>query len=261
MRLTPFMVVRSQLLTAIELFFADKEPISVQALAGNARELLEELCCQIGVEPVTELLLRGHYGQLREDIYDAMNVFRSCFKYLGTTESKKREDQAALDQFDDSINDYLLYVCVEDYVRLRKAMPIPMQVFHNWFRALHSDLPGAHDPTEKINDFFENVQQMSRPEQKRAAAAAIFRLTRASSFNNQSFAKKRRHRVPLSDPELQANVDFGWERRSTLAYDLSANADRPGERRPLWNNDLRTIIDGSWERCERWASCSRRNAE
>jgi hypothetical protein len=85
--------------------------------------------------------------------------------------------------------------------------------------------------------------------------------TRASSFRNHSFAKKRRHRAPLSDPELQANVNFGWERRSTLAYDLSANADRPGERRPLWNNDLRTIIDGSWERCERWASCSRRNAE
>ena len=182
MRLTPFMVARSQLLTAIELFFADKDPVSVQALAGNARELLEELCCQIGVEPVTELLLRGHSGQLREDIYDAMNVFRSCFKYLGTTESKKREDQAALDQFDDSINDYLLYVCVEDYVRLRKAMPIPMQVFHGWFRALHSDLPGAHDPAEKFSDFFENVHQMSRPEQKRAAAAVIFRLSRNSDF-------------------------------------------------------------------------------
>jgi hypothetical protein len=62
MRLTPFMVARSQLLTAIELFFADKDPVSVQALTGNARELLEELCCQIGVEPVTELLLRGHFG-------------------------------------------------------------------------------------------------------------------------------------------------------------------------------------------------------
>jgi hypothetical protein len=81
--------------------------------------------------------------------------------------------------------------------------------------------------------------------------------TRASSFKNQRFAKKRRHRVPLSDPELQTNVDLGWERRPTSAYDLSASADRLGERRRLWNNDLRTIIDGSWERCERWASCSR----
>lgn len=81
--------------------------------------------------------------------------------------------------------------------------------------------------------------------------------TRASSFKNQSFAKKRRHRVPLPDPELQTNVDPGWERRPTSAYDLSASADRPGERRPLWNNNLQTIIDGSWERCERWAGCSR----
>ena len=182
MRLTPFMVARSQLLTAIELFFADKDPVSVQALAGNARELLEELCCQIGVQPVTELLLRGHFGQLREDVYDAMNVFRSCFKYLGKTENKKREDQAALDQFDDSINDYLLYVCVEDYVRLRKAMPIPLHVFHGWFCALHSDLLEPDHPAEKFVDFFEDIHQMSRPEQKRAAAAAIFRLSRNADF-------------------------------------------------------------------------------
>jgi hypothetical protein len=44
MRLTPVLAARSQLLTAIELFFADKDPVSVQALAGNARELLEKLC-------------------------------------------------------------------------------------------------------------------------------------------------------------------------------------------------------------------------
>ncbi|MGA7387113.1 MAG: hypothetical protein WBW99_04180 [Pseudolabrys sp.] len=81
--------------------------------------------------------------------------------------------------------------------------------------------------------------------------------TRASSFKNHSFATKRRHRVPLSDPEQQTSVDPGWEQRLTLGYDLFANADRPGERRPLWNNNLQTIIDGSWERCERWANCSR----
>ncbi len=182
MRLTPFMVARSQLLTAIELFFADKDPVSVQALTGNARELLEELCRQACVEPMTELLLRDHPGKLREDIYDAMNVYRSCFKHLAKTENKRREDQAALDQFDDSINEYLLYVCVEDYLRLRKTMPIPMQVFHSWFCVLHSDLRGPDYPAEKFIDFFEGIHQMSRPQQKRAAAAAIFRLSRNSDF-------------------------------------------------------------------------------
>lgn len=149
---------------------------------GNARELLEELCRQAGVEPMTELLLREHSGKLRENIYDAMNVYRSYFKHLGKTENKRREDQAALDQFDDSLNEYLLYVCVEDYVRFRKAMPVPMQVFHGWFCALHSDLLGPDYPAEKFIDFFEDIHQMSRPEQKRAAAAAIFRLSRNSDF-------------------------------------------------------------------------------
>jgi hypothetical protein len=83
---------------------------------------------------------------------------------------------------DDSLNENLLYVCVEDYVRLRKAMPIPMHVFHGWFCALHSDLLGPDHPAEKFIDFFEDIHQMSRPEQKRAAAAAIFRLSRNSDF-------------------------------------------------------------------------------
>jgi len=42
MKLTPFAIARAQLLKAIELFFADKDPVSVQALAGNAREILED---------------------------------------------------------------------------------------------------------------------------------------------------------------------------------------------------------------------------
>jgi hypothetical protein len=50
MPLTPFLVARSQLLTAIDLFFEDRDPVSVQALAGNARELLERLCRLRGIE-------------------------------------------------------------------------------------------------------------------------------------------------------------------------------------------------------------------
>jgi hypothetical protein len=80
---------------------------------------------------------------------------------------------------------------------------------------------------------------------------------RASSSKKLSLANKRRHRIPLLDPEQQTNVDPRRERLPSLTYDLYANADPAGERRPLWKNDLQTIIDGSWERCERWVSCSR----
>jgi hypothetical protein len=140
MQLTPFIVARSQLLTAIDLFFADKDPVSVQALAGNARELLEELCRQKGVEPMTELLLQGQPGKPKKDIYAAMNLYRNCFKHLGETEEQRQEDQLTLNQFDDSKNEYLLYICVEDYFRFRGAMPVPMQVAQAWFCAVHIEV-------------------------------------------------------------------------------------------------------------------------
>lgn len=60
MALTPFLVARSQILTAVHLFFDDRDPVSVQALARNARELLEGLCRLRGIAPMTELLVRDH---------------------------------------------------------------------------------------------------------------------------------------------------------------------------------------------------------
>jgi hypothetical protein len=114
MRLTPLVVARSQLLMAIDLYFADKDPVSVQSLAGNAREILEDLCRLAGVRPMTELLLEDHPGKPKKDIYKAINLYRNCFKHLGDTEAQRKEDQRTLDQFRDSVNEYLIYVCVED---------------------------------------------------------------------------------------------------------------------------------------------------
>jgi hypothetical protein len=65
--LTPFRVARSQLLAAIDLFFEDRDPVSVQVLAGNARELLESLCRFREIEPMTELLLRDHPDHAKKD--------------------------------------------------------------------------------------------------------------------------------------------------------------------------------------------------
>ena len=94
MPLTPLTVARSQLLTAIELLLADKDPVSVQALAGNAREILEDLCRRAGVKPMTELLLQDHPGKPKKDIYAAMNLYRNCFKHLGKTEKQNGKGEA-----------------------------------------------------------------------------------------------------------------------------------------------------------------------
>jgi hypothetical protein len=175
--LTPVLAARSQLLTAIELFFADRDPVSIQALAGNARELLERLCRLAGIEPMTELLLRDHPGKPVKDIYGAMNLYRNCFKHVGETEQERQEDQLVLNRFNDSKNDILLYVCVEDYVRLRKAMPIPMQIFQAWFCGRYADRLATQEVAEKYLKWFPNLNHKTRAQQKGDGARLIARFS------------------------------------------------------------------------------------
>ena len=115
MVVSSLVVARSQLLTAIDLFFNDRDPISVHALAGNAREILESLCKLTAVEPITELLSRDHPDKPKKDFYAAINLYRNCFKHVGKTWEERKCEQAVLNQFNDSKNEYLLYVRVEDY--------------------------------------------------------------------------------------------------------------------------------------------------
>jgi hypothetical protein len=178
MRLTPFLVARSQLLTAIDLFVGDRDSVSVQALAGNAREILERLCRQNDIAPMTELLLKDHPNKPKKDIYTALNLYRNCFKHLGETVEERHEDQLKLNQFDDTKNDYLLYVCVEDYIRFRKSMPVAMQVFQFWFCALHADLLAPEFHAEQFLSVFPDIQNMSRLQQKRALVACIEHYSR-----------------------------------------------------------------------------------
>ena len=116
MVLSPLFAARSQLLTAIDLLFTDGDPVSVHALAGNTREILESLCRLAAVEPITELLFRDHPSKPKKDIYAALNRYRNCFKHVGKTWEERRGEQAVLNQFEDTKNEYLLYVCVEDYL-------------------------------------------------------------------------------------------------------------------------------------------------
>jgi len=173
MGLCPLVVARSQLLTAIDIFFNDRDPVSVHVLASNAREMLESLCRLAAVEPIAELFLRDHPNKPKKDVYATLNLYRNCFNRVGKTWEERKSEQAILNQFDDGKNEYLLYVCVENYVRLRGSSPFPMQVFHAWFYALHLDLLGPVYPRQKFRDLFPKISQMDRYQQKRAALGVI----------------------------------------------------------------------------------------
>jgi hypothetical protein len=171
--LSYLLVARSQLLTAIDLFFNDRDPVSVHALAGNAKEILESLCRLAAVEPIAELLLRDHPNKTKKDIYAALNLYRNCFMQVAKTWEERKGEQAILTQFDDTKNEYLLYVCVEDYLRLRGSLPFPMQVLHAWFCAIHVDVIGSACSRQRFLNLFPEVSQMTRYQQKRAALGVL----------------------------------------------------------------------------------------
>lgn len=66
MPLTFLLVARSQLLTALKLFFEDADPVSVHTLAGAAQEILESLCREAGVDPMHEEVVASHPGRSRK---------------------------------------------------------------------------------------------------------------------------------------------------------------------------------------------------
>jgi len=188
--LTPLLIARAQLLTAIDLFFADADPVSVHTLAGAAREILEKLCRIEHIEPMTDFILRDHPGKSQNDIWNAMNLYRNCFKHVGKTAEEREVDQATLSQFEETDNDFLLYVCVEDYVRLRRAMPVDFQVFQAWFSEVHMALLSDPSRAESFRRLFPGMAQQSRAEQKRRGVETI-----ATWMNNKEL---------LADPQTEA---------------------------------------------------------
>jgi hypothetical protein len=171
--LSYLLVARSQLLTAIDLFFNDRDPVSVHSLADNAREILESLCRLAAVEPISELLLRDHPNKPKKNIYAALNLYRNCFRQVAKTWEERKGEQAILNQFDDTKNECLLYVCVEDYLRLRGSLPFPMQVLHAWFCAVHADLIGSVCSRRKFLNLTPEFSRMTRYQQKRAALGVL----------------------------------------------------------------------------------------
>jgi hypothetical protein len=167
------LVARSQLLTAIEIFFSDGDPISVHTLAGAAREILESLCSVKNIEPMTDFILKDHPKKSRKDIWNAMNLYRNCFKHLGKTPEERADDDSTLAQFKDTDNEFLLYVCVEDYVRYRKAMPVNYQVYQAWFAALHLDLLVDGSTSASFRRAFPSLAQLNRLDQKRRGREMI----------------------------------------------------------------------------------------
>lgn len=122
--LTKREAARRQIKTAIELFFADGDPVSVYSLTANGWEIVDLLCTRAGIDSVSNQT-REHAGPEKDLKRDYINSpYRNFFKHAD------RDPDGVLEGFNDKLNDAILFLAVEDYIRLFESSPVEFQVFN-----------------------------------------------------------------------------------------------------------------------------------
>jgi hypothetical protein len=106
--LTKIVVARAQLVTALDLFARDKDPISIQCLACGGGEIIEALAEAHGEEPFAMHILETQPDMDRKAIRRLRNQYWNAFKHFSDRKGFAREDEDLLSRFDDTKNETAL---------------------------------------------------------------------------------------------------------------------------------------------------------
>jgi len=170
--LSKLVVARRQLATAVELYFADRDLVSVYSLAANAWEIIDALCAREGVNSLSNQT-RGHVPGDRDLKSNYVNSpYRNFFKHAD------RDPEQSLEGLSPSHVEGLLYLAVEDYIRLNRRSPVQFQVFQLWYLAKH---PDKLDPSvaaelkRTLTEAFPDLPAKSRSDRVSAGADTLAR--------------------------------------------------------------------------------------
>jgi hypothetical protein len=136
--LTKTTVARRQLATAIELFFAGRDLVSIYSLATNAWEIIDVLCIKAGIESMS-IQARGFIPAGKDLKRNYVNSpYRNFFKHA------ENDPDQTVEPLSPSHVEGLVFLAVEDYIRLNSRSPVQFQIFQLWYLAKH---PEKLDPT------------------------------------------------------------------------------------------------------------------
>lgn len=157
--LTKVDVARRQLVTAIELFFAGRDAVSVYSLATNAWEVIDVLCRKAGIDSFS-IQARENVPEGKDLKYNYINSpYRNFFKHADSDSEK------TLAPLPDSQVEGVLFLAVEDYIRLNGRSPVQLQVFQLWYLAKHPeklDAAVAGEIMEGVARAFPGLPSLSR---------------------------------------------------------------------------------------------------
>lgn len=172
-RLTKLLVGRAQLVTALDLFVRDKDPISVQCLSCGGGEVIEAVAEAQGDATFATHIMKTQPNMDRVAIRRLRNQYWNAFKHFADRKGMPREDEELLRGFSDKTNDAALFIGWWDYLSCQKKLPVAPQVFQVWWYALYEE---KLSPTADISvprTAFPNIRRQDRAEQKRLLRRTI----------------------------------------------------------------------------------------
>ena len=171
--LTKVAVAKAQLVTALDLFIRDKDPISVQCLACGGGEVVEGLAEIDGTEPFATHILATQPQMDRKEIRRKKNLYWNAFKHCSDLKGMARDDEKLLADFNDTMNDAALFIGWWDYAVVQQKLPVAAQVFMVWWCALYEEKLAPDVERDAIRTAFTDIRRQARAEQKRRLRRTI----------------------------------------------------------------------------------------
>jgi hypothetical protein len=174
-KLTKLSVARGQLVTGLDLFTRDKDPISVHCLACGGGEVIEGLAETQGEATFATHIMKTQPHLDRWALRGLRTQYWNAFKHFYNRKELPREDAELLGRFDDTMNDAFLYIGWWDYLSCQKKLPVAAQVFQVWWYALYEEKLASDADLPRIRREFPDIRGRNRAEQKRRLRRSIER--------------------------------------------------------------------------------------
>lgn len=160
--LTKRVVAQRQLVAAIRLLYEAADVVPIYSLAANAWEIIDSLATRAAVNSVSNET-RGHLPIGKDLKFNYINSpYRNFFKHAD------RDPDATLPAPTHGNVESLVFLAVEDYLRLHGVSPIEFQVYQLWYLAKYEEKLSPDAKSRLLNDVrkaFPNIQALSRDEQ------------------------------------------------------------------------------------------------
>lgn len=138
--ITKLEAAHRQLTTAIRMYLADGDTVSVHTLACAAREIYEKHCANLQLDRLFDYIKMSNPEHNATDLWNVLNGARNFFKHPGES-----LDEAI--ELRDADNKHMLFIACHDCAVLcREGQPADVQAFNMWFIA--TEFPRGIDGEE-----------------------------------------------------------------------------------------------------------------